>query len=129
MTAHFSSLSDADLRELAAALQSGRVSDPYSDLQISPVLSPQLAASISKSLQELSAVGFARQQIAMTLEMLLHDRSNGRKSEPPIDLVTSGPEAPDITNRDTAVVVRELFAHAKKSVLVVGYRRHLGLRH
>jgi phosphatidylserine/phosphatidylglycerophosphate/cardiolipin synthase-like enzyme len=58
--------------------------------------------------------------------MLLRDRSDGRKSEPPIDLVTSGPEAPGIANRDTAVVVRELFAHAKKSVLIFGYAVYQG---
>jgi phosphatidylserine/phosphatidylglycerophosphate/cardiolipin synthase-like enzyme len=42
--------------------------------------------------------------------------------------VTSGPEAPGVTNRDTAVVVRELFAHARNSVLVVGYAVYQGQR-
>jgi len=66
-------------------------------------------------------LGFDEEQVAITLEMILRDRSDGRKAEPPIDLVTSGPEAPGIANRDTAVVVREFFTHAKKSVLIVGY--------
>ena len=126
MTEAFSTLSDADLRELVVALKSRKVSAPYSELQISPVLSPQLAPAVCASLQELSTVGFEEQQIATTLEMLLHDRSDGWKNEPPIDLVTSGPEAPGIANRDTSVVVRELFAHAKKSVLVVGYAVYQG---
>jgi hypothetical protein len=43
-----------------------------------------------------------------------------------IDLVTTGPEPGGITNRDTSVVVRELFAHAKESVLVVGYAVYQG---
>jgi phosphatidylserine/phosphatidylglycerophosphate/cardiolipin synthase-like enzyme len=38
-----------------------------------------------------------------------------------IDLVWTGPELPGTTARDTLVVVRELFATAKKRVLVVGY--------
>lgn len=126
MTAAFSNLSDADLRGLAAALKSRRVSAPYSELQINRILSPKLAAEVAASLQELESLSFNEQQIAATLEMLTHDRSNGRKGEPPIDLVTSGPEAPGIANRDTAVVVRELFAHAKKSVLVVGYAIYQG---
>lgn len=126
MTAAFSNLSDADLRGLAAALKSRRVSAPYSELQITRILSPKLAAEVAASLQELESLSFNEQQIAATLEMLTHDRSNGRKGEPPIDLVTSGPEAPGIANRDTAVVVRELFAHAKKSVLVVGYAVYQG---
>lgn len=126
MTTAFSRLSDADLRELAAALKSRRVSAPYSELQVNRVLSPKLAAEVAVSLQELSNLGFDEVQVAATLEMLLVDRSQGRKGEPPIDLVTSGPEAPGIANRDTAVVVRELFAHAQKSVLVVGYAVYQG---
>ena len=126
MTAAFFRLSDADLRELASALKSRRVSTPYSELQVSRVLSPNLAAEVTASLNDLKCVGFGEQQIATTLELLLSDRSDGRKHEPPIDLVTSGPEAPGIANRDTAVVVRELFAHAKNSVLVVGYAVYQG---
>ena len=93
MTATLTRLSDADLRELASALNSQRVSAPYSELQLNRVLSPKLAADVTASLQELTTLGFDEQQIATTLEMLLRDRSDGRKSEPPIDLVTSGPEA------------------------------------
>lgn len=126
MTAAFSILSDADLRELASALKSRRVSAPYSELQVSRVLSSKLVGEVTVSLQEFANLGFGEQQIATTLELLIRDRSNGRKHEPPIDLVTSGPEAPGIANRDTAVVVRELFAHAQKSVLVVGYAVYQG---
>lgn len=126
MKAAFFRLSDADLRELASALKSRRVSTPYTELQVSRVLSPNLAAEVTVSLKDLESVGFSEQQIATTLEVLLGDRSDGRKHEPPIDLVTSGPEAPGIANRDTTVVVRELFAHAKKSVLVVGYAVYQG---
>jgi phosphatidylserine/phosphatidylglycerophosphate/cardiolipin synthase-like enzyme len=126
MTAAFSRLKDADLRELVAALKSRRVSLPFSELQVSHLLSPTLAADVTASLQELATLGFADRQIATTLELLLRDRSDLRKNEPQIDLVTSGPEAPGIANRDTAVVVRELFAHAMKSVLVVGYAIYQG---
>lgn len=127
MAAAFSKLSDADLRELASSLKSRRVSAPYSELQVNRILSPKLAAEVAASLQELASLGFDEKQIATTLELLLRDRSEGRKGETPIDLVTSGPEAPGIANRDTAVVVRELFAHAKKSVLVVGYAVYQGV--
>lgn len=126
MNSVFSRLSDADLRELVAALKSRRVSAPYSELQLNRILSTKLAADAIGSLQEFASLGFDEHQIATTLELLLHDRSDGRKGEPPIDLVTSGPEAPGIANRDTAVVVRELFTHARKSVLVVGYAVYQG---
>ena len=38
-----------------------------------------------------------------------------------IELVTTGPEAGTVTNRDTQVVVQELFRNAERSVLVAGY--------
>ncbi|REK12640.1 MAG: phospholipase [Planctomycetota bacterium] len=126
MTAAFSELCDADLHGLSAALKSRRVSAPYTELQIGRVIAQNLAAAVAASLQELASLGFTEQQLAATLDLLHRDRSDGRKVELPIDLVTSGPEAAGIANRDTAVVVRELFAHARKSVLVVGYAVYQG---
>jgi hypothetical protein len=111
--ADFSKLSDSDLRELVTALKSRRVASPYSALQIERILSPMLAIHVAASLSELTSNGFDERQAAAALEMILRDRSDARRSETPIELVTSGPEAPGIANRDTAVVVRELFAHAK----------------
>jgi phosphatidylserine/phosphatidylglycerophosphate/cardiolipin synthase-like enzyme len=121
MTGAFSKLSDADLKELATALKSRRVTAPYSELQVNRVLSPKIASEVTVSLQGLQTRGFSEQQIVTAIELLLQDRAIGRRQELAIDLVTTGPEAPGITSRDTAVVVRELFAHAERSVLVVGY--------
>ena len=126
MTAAFTKLSDADLRELAIALKARRVSAPYSQLQVNRILSPKLADEVASWLQGLASMGFEEEQIIIVLELLLRDRSDQRHRVPPPELVTSGPEAPGISNRDTAVVVRELFAHAQKSVLVVGYAVYQG---
>lgn len=122
----FSKLSNTDLQTLIAALQSGRVAAPYSGLQVSRVVPAALGTTVRAALLELEADGFSREQIATVLSFIELDRKRGRTSELPIDLVTSGPEAPGITNRDTSVVVRELFAHAKKSVLLVGYAVYQG---
>lgn len=43
-----------------------------------------------------------------------------------VDLVTTGPEAGGVTNRDTSVVVRDLFCTAEESVLVAGYAVYQG---
>ncbi|MBX6311928.1 MAG: phospholipase [Isosphaeraceae bacterium] len=43
-----------------------------------------------------------------------------------IDLVWTGPEAPGIVNRDTSVVVREMFQSARESVLIAGYAVYQG---
>jgi phosphatidylserine/phosphatidylglycerophosphate/cardiolipin synthase-like enzyme len=43
-----------------------------------------------------------------------------------VDLVWTGPETLGITNRDTAVVVRELFGSADREVLVAGFAVYQG---
>lgn len=120
-------LSNSDLQELAVALASRRVAAPYSELMLTRVLSPKIAADVLNSLRAFEEAGFNETQIAATLELLVRDRNDGWKDKLPIDLVISGPEAPGIVNRDTSVVVRELFTHATKSVLVVGYAVYQGL--
>lgn len=128
MTDALIKLSNADLRALVAGLRSRRVSAPYSELQLSRVLPGSLTRTVSTGLAELDSLAFTEDQIVAVLELLERDRKAGRSIEPQIDLVTSGSEAEGITNRDTSVVVRELFAHAETSVLVVGYAIYQGQR-
>src|SRR5262249_12944311 len=56
------------------------------------------------------------------------DRLQRPRPEDTFDLVTTGPEAGTTANRDTSVVVRELFANAEESVLVAGYAVYQGRR-
>lgn len=122
----FTKLSNTDLQTVIAALRSGRLSSPYNGLQVSRVVPAAISGFVRTAFLELEAAGFSGEQIATALSLIEVDRMRGRTSELPIDLVTSGPKAPGISNRDTSVVVRELFAHAKKSVLVVGYAVYQG---
>jgi len=122
----FSQLSNTDLQALIAALRSGRLMSPYSGLQVSRVVPASLCEMVRSALGQLQAEGFTPSQLATLLSCIAADRVQCRPRELPIDLVTSGPEAPGLANRDTAVVVREMFAHAKQSVLVVGYAVHQG---
>lgn len=124
----FIKLSDTDLQSLIGALRSGRVAAPYSSLQVARVVPNALTHTIRDGLLVLESQGFSAAQIASALDLIAVDRASKGTAEPPIDLVTSGPEAPGITNRDTAVVVRELFAHARQSVLLVGYAVYQGQR-
>ena len=128
MNYFFTRLSNTDLLSLSAALKSGRIVPPYSGLQVSRVVSGTLANSVRDGLVALQEKGFTALQIVTVLELISGDRNSSRAVESSIDLVTSGPEAPGITNRDTSVVVRELFSHANKSVLVVGYAIYQGNR-
>jgi phosphatidylserine/phosphatidylglycerophosphate/cardiolipin synthase-like enzyme len=128
MTDVFIKLSNTDLHTLIAGLRSRRIAAPYSELQLSRALAADLSRPVAAGLAELASLGFTADQIVAVLELLERDRAAGRPSDPQIDLVTSGPEAPEISNRDTSVVVRELFAHAQHSVLVVGYAVYQGQR-
>jgi hypothetical protein len=123
-----SRLTEAHLRGLIAGLRSRRIASPFTSLQVARVVGGELGRRVAEELIRLETLGFGAEQMAVSLELVLQDRRADRSEEVPVELVTSGPEAPGITNRDTSVVVRELFAHAIRSVLVVGYAVHQGQR-
>lgn len=126
MTEYLRRLSATDLRDLASALRSGRLCAPYSPLSVQRILDGSTASAIATHMQELASGGFSSDQIATTLEVLAADRQFRLRLEDQLELVTTGPEVRGITNRDTSVVVRELFANANKSVLVAGYAVYQG---
>jgi len=123
----FSRLSDNALAALAGGLRSGRVTLPGSALQVGRIVSNELCDPVTTALTLLTEQQFTPDQVATLLECILTDRRLHRANQSEaIDLVTSGPEAAGITNRDTSVVVREMFAHAQRSVTVVGYAVYQG---
>lgn len=126
MIAALLQLSESDIPPLTAALRSGRLSAPFPSAVIANLLGHPVAAAIIEALQQLYSQGFAESQIAAALELILQDRQRRPRLEDAIDLVISGPEAPGLANRDTRIVVRELFANAQHSVLVAGYAVYQG---
>lgn len=121
-------LSDDDLRNVGAALRSGRLSPPLRSVALQRFVSTTVSEGLALELQSLHEHGFGVVQIAMLLDILLKDRSQRPRPEDTFDLVTTGPEAGTTANRDTSVVVRELFANAEDSVLVAGYAVYRGQR-
>ena len=119
-------LGSSDLRQLAAALRSGRLSAPVSPIGVGRVVPQAAAEAVATELQRFSDQGFSEAQIATMLETLVCDRESRSRSGDTIELVTTGPEPPGVTNRDTWVVARELFAGAEESVLVAGYAVYQG---
>jgi len=89
-------------------------------------MAPTDAIVVTSELQRLTDLGMSKESLAFALELLSDERGNQSQPEDLLDLVWTGPEAPGIPSRDTAVVVRELFAAAKESVLVAGYAVHQG---
>src|SRR2546430_135006 len=121
-------LSTPDLEGLAAALRGGRLMPPFSTLAVQRFVSPQFAAELTNELQALVDRGDDPEQIALACELVAHDRRSRQTLDDAVDLVTTGRNVPGVTNRDTAVVVRELFSNAEESVLVAGYAVYQGQR-
>ena len=119
-------LSERDLLEAANALRSGRLLPPYSTVALQRLVSREAAEPIASALDKLSDQGFTPAQIATTFEVLRADRANRPAFEDLLELVTTAPEIDGIANRDTSVVVRDLFANATQSVLVAGFAVYQG---
>jgi phosphatidylserine/phosphatidylglycerophosphate/cardiolipin synthase-like enzyme len=119
-------LSERDLVETANALRSGRLLPPYSTVALQRVISGEAAEPMARALDKLSEQGFTPVQIAITFEVLRADRANRPAFEDILELVTTGPEIHGVANRDTSVVVRDLFANAMQSVLVAGFAVYQG---
>ena len=128
MTDVLSSLSNTDLRALAAALRSGRFVLPITGLTVQRIVSAGIADETAREIQTLVLQGLTPPQIATVFDIVLRDRDRRPLPDGIVDLVTTGPDGGITANRDTAVVVRELFAHAEESVLVAGYAVYQGQR-
>lgn len=121
MTSSLLPLPESDLPPLIAALRSGRLTAPFTAGFIEHLVGHSVAPATIQAMDELQRLGLSAQQLAAALELVFQDRQRRPRLEDAIDLVMSGPEAPGVANRDTRVVVRELFANAQLSVLVAGY--------
>jgi hypothetical protein len=119
MTDSIVNLSDSEIRDLATCLRAGRVNTPFSVMALQRIISPRHAPEVVQELEALRAAGADSSLIASTLELLAKDRKSRPQVEDLIDLVTTGPEASGVTNRDTSVVVRELLhrqtAHVRQA--------------
>ncbi len=94
--------SHAALRSAASDLRTGR--------GVPPMAVTELAAR------------YGQEPVAQMLELLAAEREAAeRAADGRVELVWSGPEGDGAGTRDTAVVVRDLFQCAKRSVLVSGY--------
>jgi hypothetical protein len=121
-------LSDHDLRGLAAAIRSHRITPPWTALALQRILPGSVCGDAAVELQRLADNGVAGDQLATMLEFVVQDRGQRRADAETIELVTSGPEAPGIANRDTSVVLRGLFDRAESSVLIAGCAVYQGQR-
>jgi phosphatidylserine/phosphatidylglycerophosphate/cardiolipin synthase-like enzyme len=115
----------SDLRALAAAIKMGRLGSPFSAVAVKQIVSDD-ADAVARSLTEMSATGMPATGIAYALELLAATIIDRPRIEDLIQLVATGPPVSGVANRDTSVVVSNLFSQAEKSVIVVGYAVYQG---
>lgn len=114
-------LGDHDLVELARALRSGRLAAPYSVLALQRYLRSDQAAVATRVFASFFSGGLGAADLAVILEAIAADRVRYGSLHGAVDIVSTGPEAAGVANRDTAAVIRELFTQAEADVLAVGY--------
>lgn len=115
------SLACDELRSLAAALEAGRLSPPYSAITLQRFVTQAVAGDVAGNLTELTAAGCSSKGIAKIMELLVAAIDRRPHLEEMVDLVATGPHESQGTPRATSAVVGDLFRGAKKSVVVSGY--------
>jgi phosphatidylserine/phosphatidylglycerophosphate/cardiolipin synthase-like enzyme len=119
-------LSPSELRAIASALRIGSVAPPYSPLALTQLLGQALAQAAATSLQQMANAGTPPAGIIQTLDLLAAAIAERPRLAELVDVVTTGPELSGTANRDTGVVVSDLFRKAEQSVIIAGYAVYQG---
>lgn len=109
-----------DLELVADALSSGRIRGVELPT-LRRLLGGDEAEALAAMLGEAGTLGASREHIAWTLRLLARERRARRAARDDIELVWTGPEEGATASRDTRVVVRDLFEHAERSLLIASY--------
>ncbi|WP_088892364.1 DISARM system phospholipase D-like protein DrmC [Leptolyngbya ohadii] len=117
----FLKLSRPALAGLAAALETGRLRAPYSAPILGSFVPKELCRDVSDELNRLDAMGTFPAHIAYTLNLLAAERTTVQQVRDRVELVWTGQGMASSQSRDTAVVVRELFHAAQRSVLISSF--------
>jgi phosphatidylserine/phosphatidylglycerophosphate/cardiolipin synthase-like enzyme len=112
-------VSAALLRQLAAAFRSGQLIAPLTPFGLQRVA--PCPAPLATDLVRLSAEGMSPSHLGLLLDVAATAAEARMARESAVELVWSGPEALHARSRDTRVVLDELFASARRSVLVSTY--------
>jgi len=121
-------LSAVDLEHLASALRASRLRSPFSALALGRyVTDGEVARQLADELTATAEGGVSNELLADLVSAIADDRRQNRDPDrTQVDLVWTGPEMAGVPNRDTPVVVRELFASARHEVLVAGFAVYQG---
>lgn len=119
-------LSRAGLEALASALAAGRLSGPFTSSSVARHLPGVDLADALAELNRLHDAGLPTAHVGEVLRAVAAERRLREATADRVELVWTGPETPGSQSRETAVVARELFARANRSVLVSSFAVFLG---
>lgn len=114
------------LLALADAVASGQVRAPALAAVVERLVPQRHVLATCGALDWLARAGAPPAVVEAFLRGLARERAGAERMVDRISLVWTGPELPGAESRDTAVVVRELFAQARSRVLVTGFVVHGG---
>ncbi|MEO0373173.1 MAG: DISARM system phospholipase D-like protein DrmC [Cyanobacteria bacterium P01_A01_bin.17] len=121
-------LSRPALLSLAKAFETGRIQLPCLLSSVIAHVPDALASVVSSEFNRLHSMGMGTQLMAHTLYLLAEERELAQQRHDGVALVWTGDELPGSESRDTYVVVQELFATAKSSVLISSYALDKGAK-
>lgn len=103
----------ADLEALAIAIERGQLGATVSATSLVSMRLAHLAEPLGQLLS------LPAEALRLALQAIVNDRR--ARTAPAPELVWTGPETVSSSARDTSIVLREMFASAKSSVLVAGF--------
>ncbi|WP_437575495.1 DISARM system phospholipase D-like protein DrmC [Sorangium sp. So ce887] len=106
------------LLQLADALEAGHVRGPLTKFGLRAFTT---SAGAVRALEALRKTTGSEAALAAMCRLVVAERAVATARAPRVELVWTGPERVGASSRDTKVVVAELFARARRSVLVSSY--------
>ncbi len=102
-------LAAGDIRAIASAVRSGRLIEPVSALAVGRLVGANSAEEVRELLTDLYSSGCSPEGVARCLDVLAAGAEQRRRLEESVQIVTTGPEMVNVANRDTMVVVQEMY--------------------
>lgn len=117
----FANLPVPVLKDLAEALDEGRLTSSLEAKTVGALVSSTMATDVKAELKAYLDLGFGQKPLAMLLRVIAAEREAQQRVRDRVSWVWSGPSDAKFPSRDTSVVVQELFKRARRSVLLMTY--------
>ncbi len=117
----FANLPVPVLKDLAEALDEGRLTASLEAKTVGTLVQGAMVAEVRAELKGYLDLGFGQKPLAMMLRVIAGEREAQQRVRDRVSWVWSGPSDAKFPSRDTSVVVQELFKQARRSVLLMTY--------